>query len=211
MSNTDLKKRPWENKVLFGIHVMLNHTQGWRFGDGTSLFLFIVTAPPLHPSNHRKFGLPEVPTRPSSSRRSIRCWRSSTGCPVETMTAAQPRTWARWQIKGSNCCLSPDFYSNQVVLVLFAYACSRTDSFFQLNSTSFSLFYLFFLSVLPQQLHSSVRTGNLETCLRLLSLGAQANFFHPVKTPFAPIQAQADHARHGTGQDGVGDGFWADI
>lgn len=31
-----------------------------------------------------------------------------------------------------------------------------------------------------QQLHSSVRTGNLETCLRLLSLGAQANFFHPV-------------------------------
>ncbi|NWW29640.1 GIT1 protein, partial [Panurus biarmicus] len=32
-----------------------------------------------------------------------------------------------------------------------------------------------------QQLHSSVRTGNLETCLRLLSLGAQANFFHPEK------------------------------
>ncbi|KAF3820749.1 hypothetical protein GH733_005294 [Mirounga leonina] len=31
------------------------------------------------------------------------------------------------------------------------------------------------------QLHSSVRTGNLETCLRLLSLGAQANFFHPEK------------------------------
>uniref|UniRef100_A0A8B9IQY1 GIT ArfGAP 1 n=1 Tax=Anser cygnoides TaxID=8845 RepID=A0A8B9IQY1_ANSCY len=35
--------------------------------------------------------------------------------------------------------------------------------------------------LLPQQLHSSVRTGNLETCLRLLSLGAQANFFHPEK------------------------------
>lgn len=32
---------------------------------------------------------------------------------------------------------------------------------------------------LSKQLHSSVRTGNLETCLRLLSLGAQANFFHP--------------------------------
>uniref|UniRef100_A0A8C2K0W1 G protein-coupled receptor kinase interacting ArfGAP 1 n=1 Tax=Cyprinus carpio TaxID=7962 RepID=A0A8C2K0W1_CYPCA len=31
------------------------------------------------------------------------------------------------------------------------------------------------------QLHSSVRTGSLETCLRLLSLGAQANFFHPEK------------------------------
>lgn len=40
---------------------------------------------------------------------------------------------------------------------------------------------------LPQQLHSSVRTGNLETCLRLLSLGAQANFFHPVS-------ASVDHA-----------------
>lgn len=26
-----------------------------------------------------------------------------------------------------------------------------------------------------------MRTGNLETCLRLLSLGAQANFFHPEK------------------------------
>lgn len=36
------------------------------------------------------------------------------------------------------------------------------------------------LSISFQQLHSSVRTGNLETCLRLLSLGAQANFFHPV-------------------------------
>ncbi|XP_027889396.1 ARF GTPase-activating protein GIT2a isoform X4 [Xiphophorus couchianus] len=34
---------------------------------------------------------------------------------------------------------------------------------------------------LSKQLHSSVRTGNLETCLRLLSLGAQANFFHPDK------------------------------
>ncbi|XP_077468376.1 ARF GTPase-activating protein GIT1 isoform X4 [Stigmatopora argus] len=33
---------------------------------------------------------------------------------------------------------------------------------------------------LNKQLHSSVRTGSLETCLRLLSLGAQANFFHPV-------------------------------
>ncbi|XP_072311582.1 ARF GTPase-activating protein GIT2b isoform X2 [Eucyclogobius newberryi] len=34
---------------------------------------------------------------------------------------------------------------------------------------------------LSKQLHSSVRTGNLETCLRLLSLGAQANFFQPEK------------------------------
>ncbi|XP_040859757.1 ARF GTPase-activating protein GIT2 isoform X4 [Ochotona curzoniae] len=34
---------------------------------------------------------------------------------------------------------------------------------------------------LSKQLHSSVRTGNLETCLRLLSLGAQANFLHPEK------------------------------
>ncbi|KTG12925.1 hypothetical protein cypCar_00005667 [Cyprinus carpio] len=35
---------------------------------------------------------------------------------------------------------------------------------------------------LSKQLHSSVRTGSLETCLRLLSLGAQANFFHPVRS-----------------------------
>ncbi|KAM4049491.1 ARF GTPase-activating protein GIT2 isoform 4-T4 [Anomaloglossus baeobatrachus] len=34
---------------------------------------------------------------------------------------------------------------------------------------------------LSKQLHSSVRTGNLETCLRLLSLGAQAHFFNPEK------------------------------
>ncbi|XP_076855228.1 ARF GTPase-activating protein GIT2a isoform X5 [Brachyhypopomus gauderio] len=34
---------------------------------------------------------------------------------------------------------------------------------------------------LSKQLHSSVRSGNLETSLRLLSLGAQANFFHPEK------------------------------
>lgn len=31
---------------------------------------------------------------------------------------------------------------------------------------------------LSRQLHSSVRTGNLETCLRLLSLGGLANFYH---------------------------------
>jgi len=33
-----------------------------------------------------------------------------------------------------------------------------------------------------QQLHSSVRTSNLETCLRLLSKGADTNYFHPVST-----------------------------
>ncbi|XP_035662639.1 ARF GTPase-activating protein GIT2-like isoform X3 [Branchiostoma floridae] len=32
---------------------------------------------------------------------------------------------------------------------------------------------------LSKQLHSSVRTGSLETSLRLLSLGADVNFFHP--------------------------------
>ncbi|XP_033118808.1 ARF GTPase-activating protein GIT2-like isoform X2 [Anneissia japonica] len=32
-----------------------------------------------------------------------------------------------------------------------------------------------------KQLYSSVRTSNLETCLRLLSLGAEANFQHPEK------------------------------
>lgn len=40
--------------------------------------------------------------------------------------------------------------------------------------------------IFPQQLHSSVRTGNLETCLRLLSLGAQANFFDPVRDVISP-------------------------
>lgn len=40
---------------------------------------------------------------------------------------------------------------------------------------------LFSFKTTIQQLHSSVRTGSLETCLRLLSLGAQANFFHPVR------------------------------
>uniref|UniRef100_A0A8C4Q4M9 G protein-coupled receptor kinase interacting ArfGAP 2a n=1 Tax=Eptatretus burgeri TaxID=7764 RepID=A0A8C4Q4M9_EPTBU len=34
---------------------------------------------------------------------------------------------------------------------------------------------------LSKQLHSSVRTGNLETSLRLLSLGAQASYFNPDK------------------------------
>lgn len=37
---------------------------------------------------------------------------------------------------------------------------------------------------LSQQLHSSVRTNNLETSLRLLSQGADANFFHPVRCFF---------------------------
>ncbi|XP_066921921.1 ARF GTPase-activating protein GIT2-like isoform X2 [Clytia hemisphaerica] len=34
---------------------------------------------------------------------------------------------------------------------------------------------------LSKQLYSSVRTGNLETSLRLISLGAQPNYFHPEK------------------------------
>ena len=34
---------------------------------------------------------------------------------------------------------------------------------------------------LSKQLHSSVRTSNLETCLRLLSKGADTNYFHPEK------------------------------
>jgi G protein-coupled receptor kinase interacting protein 2 len=31
---------------------------------------------------------------------------------------------------------------------------------------------------LSQQLHASVRTGNLETSLRLIALGAEVNYFH---------------------------------
>lgn len=35
---------------------------------------------------------------------------------------------------------------------------------------------------LNQQLHSSVRTGNLETSLRLLAQGADPNYYHEVTT-----------------------------
>lgn len=41
----------------------------------------------------------------------------------------------------------------------------------------FSEFFLHF-----QELHSSVRTNNVETCLRLLSKGADPNYFHLVCT-----------------------------
>ncbi len=37
-----------------------------------------------------------------------------------------------------------------------------------------------------QQLHASVRTSNLETCLRLLSLGADPNYVHPVRAWLIP-------------------------
>ena len=37
-----------------------------------------------------------------------------------------------------------------------------------------------YLNFCFKQLYSSVRTGNLETSLRLISLGAQPNYFHPV-------------------------------
>jgi len=33
---------------------------------------------------------------------------------------------------------------------------------------------------LNQQLHSSVRTSNLETSLRILAQGADSNYYHPV-------------------------------
>ena len=41
-----------------------------------------------------------------------------------------------------------------------------------------SMFFLFFFL---QQLHSSVRTNNLETVLRLISKGADPNYLHPEK------------------------------
>lgn len=43
---------------------------------------------------------------------------------------------------------------------------------------------------ISKQLHSCVRTANLETCLKLLSLGADPNFFHPEKG-ICPIHVAA--------------------
>lgn len=37
---------------------------------------------------------------------------------------------------------------------------------------------------LNQQLHSSVRTSNLETSLRILAQGADSNYYHPVNNNF---------------------------
>ena len=47
-------------------------------------------------------------------------------------------------------------------------------------------------SELSRQLHSSVRTPNLETSLRLISQGADPNYFHPEKnsTPLQVIDGQ---------------------
>ena len=42
-------------------------------------------------------------------------------------------------------------------------------------------------SDLSRQLHSSVRTPNLETSLRLLSQGADPNYYHPEKNS-TPLQ-----------------------
>lgn len=51
------------------------------------------------------------------------------------------------------------------------------------------------LDDISKQLHASVRTGNLETCLRLLSLGANPNYVHPDRgnTPLH-VAAQAGQA-----------------
>ncbi len=43
---------------------------------------------------------------------------------------------------------------------------------------------------LSRQLHSSVRTHNLETSLRLLSQGANPNYFHPEKSNSTPLQVR---------------------
>ncbi len=44
-------------------------------------------------------------------------------------------------------------------------------------------------SELSRQLHSSVRTPNLETSLRLISQGADPNYFHPEKNS-TPLQVK---------------------
>ena len=44
-------------------------------------------------------------------------------------------------------------------------------------------------SDLSRQLHSSVRTPNLETSLRLLSQGADPNYYHPEKNS-TPLQVR---------------------
>lgn len=48
---------------------------------------------------------------------------------------------------------------------------------------------------LSRQLHSSVRTPNLETSLRLLSQGADPNFFHPEKNS-TPLQVRSNLAQN---------------
>jgi len=47
---------------------------------------------------------------------------------------------------------------------------------------------------LSKQLYSSVRTGNLETSLRLISLGAQTNYFHPEKG-MSPLHVAAQNGQ----------------
>lgn len=63
----------------------------------------------------------------------------------------------------------------------FCLSASQQCLIFPPPALGFSLLSTSLFCFVYQQLHSSVRTGSLETCLRLLSLGAQANFFHPVR------------------------------
>ena len=50
-------------------------------------------------------------------------------------------------------------------------------------------------SDLSRQLHSSVRTPNLETSLRLLSQGADPNYYHPEKNS-TPLQVENGLGSH---------------
>lgn len=142
-----------------------------RLGEGRGGFALAGRSSPRSP--HNLLSPPTPPSAPpsrSSSAPSTRCWPSSTSCPAGMTTVSLPRTSARWG--GGGCRDTP--------LVV------GTDS---TPPHTFNRFPP------PQQLHSSVRTGNLETCLRLLSLGAQANFFHPVSVWW------------GSGSLGTGAGF----
>lgn len=48
---------------------------------------------------------------------------------------------------------------------------------------------------LSKQLHSSVRTSNLETSLRLLSLGADPNYYHEVKSMSCNLKRKKSYVK----------------
>merc|ERR1719365_390324 len=73
--------------------------------------------------------------------------------------------------------IKSDFIRAKHAHMAFVLRPSKEDAVSEPPSTSASAEN----SELSRQLHSSVRTPNLETSLRLLSQGADPNYFHPEK------------------------------
>jgi len=140
-----------------------------------SVWEYSLLNPGSHSSSHH-----------SSSNSASKVSRSSSSLSSSTSAAAAMANFSKMKKPKPTDKLHPiksDFIRAKHAHMAFVLRPSKEDAVSEPPSASASAEN----SELSRQLHSSVRTANLETSLRLLSQGADPNYFHPEKNS-TPLQ-----------------------